>query len=100
MVISGMENAIWGPLSGNAQGFWLFYLPGVLLDPYSYSHRKHEHVCLQWGKVFRHPLPREKESLRNRLAPQNEAVFERFQRKQANPKPPKAPQSNPSPKKG
>ena len=45
-------------------------------------------------------MPREKESLRNRLAPQNEAVFERFQRKQANPKPPKAPQSNPSPKKG
>ena len=37
--------------------------------------------------------PVEQESLRNRCAPQNVAVFERFKGKQANPKPPKATQA-------
>ena len=31
VVFSGMEDTIWVPLSGNAQGFWLFFLTGCPL---------------------------------------------------------------------
>ena len=85
MVLSGVENAIWGPLSGNAQGFWLFFLPGVLLDPWSYSIGNTSTCVYNGEKSLGTRGPVAQESLRNRRAPHPEAVLERFKGKQANP---------------
>ena len=84
----------------NCAGFLAIFLPGVLLDLWSYSIGNTSTCVYILEKSIGTRCPVEPESLRNRRVPQNEAVFELFKGKQANPWPPKVTQNNLSPKNG